>query len=138
MSILYRMKTKSKIYIIHFKDDRKIIGKSLLEIYNLYKNISNNDVSYDRFRYMINNDLYNTDKKYIFKGIEYQLKLDYVKKVEKEFLEDYFKDTFANFMKQKEQWGYTTKEYKDSVKKLKYKQFYNKFHDEFQNQVKCN
>ena len=132
------MKTKSKIYIIHFKDDRKIIGKSLLEIYNLYKNISNNDVSYDRFRYMINNDLYNTDKKYIFKGIEYQLKLDDVKKVEKEYLEDYFKDTFTNFMKQKEQWGYTTKEYKDSVKKLKYKQFYNKFHDEFQNQVKCN
>ena len=37
-------------------------------------------------------------------------------------------------MKTKEQLGYTTKEYTDSVKKIKYTQFYN----QFKNQVECN
>jgi len=127
------MKTNSKIYIIHLKDGKKIISKSLMEIHNKYTSNSNNNISFDRFRYIINNDLYNTDKKYIHRGIEYEYKLNDIEKVEKEFLEEYFKDTFINYMKQKEQLGYTTKEYKDSVKKIKYTQFYN----QFKNQVEC-
>tara|TARA_Y100000389_G_scaffold204140_1_gene255202 strand:+ start:620 stop:1006 length:387 start_codon:yes stop_codon:yes gene_type:complete len=128
------MKTKSKIYIIHFKDGKKIIGKSLIEIHNKYIMNSNNNISFDRFRYIINNDLYNSDKTYIHKGVEYQYKLNDIEKVVMEFLEDYFKDTFINYMKQKEQLGYTAKEYKDSVKKMKYTQFYN----QFKIQVECN
>ena len=128
------MKTNSKIYIIHFKDGKKIVGKSLMEIHNKYTGNSNNTIAFDKFRYIINNDLYNTDKKYIHRGVEHEYKLNDIEKVEKDFVEEYFKDTFINYMKTKEQLGFTTKEYKDSVKKIKYTQFYN----QFKNHIECN
>ena len=70
------MKTNSKIYIIHFKDGKKIVGKSLMDIHNKYTCNSNNTIAFDKFRYIINNDLYNTDKKYMHRGVEHEYKLN--------------------------------------------------------------
>lgn len=128
------MKTNSKIYIIDFKDGTKIVSKSLNELHNKYTSHSSNNIKFDRFKYIIKNDLYNTDKKYIHKGVEHVYKLDDIEKVEIEFLEDYFKEYYNNFIKIREQLGYATKEYKNSGKKMKYTQFFN----QYKNEVECN
>lgn len=126
------MKT-GRIYILDFKDGKKIVCKSLTDLHNEYENYSNHIIKRDRFKYIINNSLYNTDKTYKHKGVEYVYKLDVIDNVEIHNLEEYLKDRFDTYMKAKELVG-NAFEYKERVKKLKYSKIY----DKFKSEIECN
>lgn len=120
-----------RIYILKFKDGKKIVGKSINDLHSQYEKYSNDIIKTDRFKYIIINNLYNTDRTYKHRGVEYKCKLDVVENIEIHILEEYLKDRYDAYMRAKELVG-NTFEYKDRVKKLKYSKIYDKFKSEIE------
>lgn len=81
-----------EIYKITYPNDKVKIYKQLKEFYDDYKILSNDTKTYDNFRYIILNKLYNSDKEYIHGGVKKNYKLQ-VKAIEKhnfkEFLQEF-------------------------------------------------
>ena len=92
------MKTPSKIYILNFTDGKILFCKSIMELHNNYIEYSsyNKYLKFERFKYIIINNLFNSDKKYTHKSIEYDYKLIDIDTINiynlKEYLQNYYND----------------------------------------------
>tara|TARA_R100001463_G_scaffold106632_1_gene161268 strand:- start:741 stop:1133 length:393 start_codon:yes stop_codon:yes gene_type:complete len=120
------MKTPSKIYILNFTDGKKLFCKSILELHNDYINhtTSNKSLNFERFKYIINNNLFNSDKKYTHKSIEYDYKLIDINNVEIHILKDYLQNYYNDYLKAKERLGNKIIHHTTSVENLKYTHLY--------------
>tara|TARA_R110000796_G_scaffold223777_1_gene340062 strand:- start:746 stop:1141 length:396 start_codon:yes stop_codon:yes gene_type:complete len=131
------MKTPSKIYILNFQDGKILFCKSILELHNDYLNhtsLYNKDLKFDRFKYIINNNLFNSDKKYTHKSIEYDYKLIDINTINIYNLKEYLQNYYNDYLKAKERLGNKIIHHKPSVEKLKYTQLYKQIKQE----TECN
>jgi len=130
------MKTPSKIYILNFKDGKILFCKSIMELHNGYINHTsiNKDLKFERFKYIINNNLFNSDKKYTHKSIEYDYKLIDIDIVNIYNLKEYLQNYYNDYLLMKERLGSKILNHKPSVEKLKYTNLYKQIKKE----TECN
>ena len=130
------MKTPSKIYILNFTDGKILFCKSIMELHNNYIEYSsyNKDLKFERFKYIIINNLFNSDKKYTHKSIEYDYKLIDIDTINIYNLKEYLQNYYNDYLKTKERLGNKILYHKPSVEKLKYTQLYKQIKQE----TECN
>ena len=84
------------IYKITYPNGTTKLYKQLKDFYADYKQQNTDDTrNYDSFRYIINNNLYNSDKTYKHRKLDlnYRLNVENVEKYDfKEFLQDYLNE----------------------------------------------
>ena len=129
------MKTPSKIYILNFKDGNILFCKSILELHNDYINhtSSNKDVGFERFKYIINNKLFNSDKKYTYASIEYEYKLNDIDNVNIHNLREFLQNYYDEYLAMRERLGNKVLSHKPSVENLKYTRLYKQIKKEICN-----
>jgi len=119
---------KFDIYKITYQNGNVKLYKQLKDFYSDYTLITNDNRTYDNFRYIISNKLYDSNKEYKHRGVEYNYKLN-VNNIEKhdfkEFLQVYLNE--YKIIRQVKESQYT-----------KSTQFYNKIYDLAKYRIECN
>jgi len=116
------------IYKITYNNGDIKLYKQLKDFYNEYVIKTDDKRSYDNFRYIITNNLYDSDKEYKHKGVEYKYKLN-IDKIEKHNFKDFLQDYLNEYK--------VVRQVKDS-EYTKSTSFYNKIYNLAKYRVECN
>ena len=110
---------KLVIYKVTYPNGNVRLYKRIKDFYEDYTNTTDDDRSYDNFRYAITYDLYNTDRVYKHKAKEYNYKMN-IKSLEKHDYKTFLNDYLNEYKVIK---NVTDSAYSKST------QFYNKLYD---------
>ena len=116
------------IYKITYPNGNIKLYKQLKDFYEDYKSNTDDKRSYDNFRYIITNKLYDSDKEYKHRGVGYNYKLN-IDKIEKHNFKDFLQDYLNEYK--------VVRQVKDS-EYTKSTQFYNKIYNLAKYRVECN
>ena len=116
------------IYKITYNNGDIKLYKQLKDFYNEYVIKTDDKRSYDNFRYIITNNLYDSDKEYKHRGVGYNYKLN-IDKIEKHNFKDFLQDYLNEYK--------VVRQVKDS-EYTKSTQFYNKIYNLAKYRVECN